>query len=82
MRHSSYHLRFLQCLGSQKAEPENRKETACGVMKYLQVMKSMCDNGLRMRSGISYNPKVFRNKAIPGGSVPGCTGSIELRHGV
>jgi len=38
---------------------------------YPQVMKSMSDNGLRMRGGISYNPKVFRNKAIPGGSIPG-----------
>jgi hypothetical protein len=79
MRHSSYHQRFLHCLGSQKAKPENRRETARGMKKYPQIMKSMHDNGLQMRCGISYNPKVFRNKAIPGESVPGCTGSTKLR---
>ena len=50
--------------------------------KYPQVMKSMSDNGLRMQGGISYNPKVFRKKAIPGGSIPGQTGSTNLRHGI
>jgi len=69
-------------LGSQNAEQENRRETARGMEKYPQVMKSMLDNGLQMRCGISYNPKVFRNKAIPGERIPGCTGSTKLRHAV
>jgi len=69
-------------LGSQNAEQENRRETACCMKKYPQVMKSMSDNGLRMQGGISYNPKVFRKKAIPGGSIPGQTGSTNLRHGI
>jgi hypothetical protein len=29
------------------------------------------DNALRMGYGLPYNPKVFRNKAIPGRSIPG-----------
>jgi hypothetical protein len=36
-------------------------------------------NVLRMGYGFPYNPKVFRNRAIPGESIPGCTGSRKLR---
>jgi hypothetical protein len=37
---------------------------------------------LAEESGFTYNPKDFRNKVIPGGSIPGCTGSRELKLGV
>jgi hypothetical protein len=31
------------------------------------------------RVRVSYNPKVFRTKAIPGRRISGCTGSRKLR---
>jgi hypothetical protein len=40
---------------------------------------SVKGNVLRMGYGFPYNPKVFRNRAIPGGSIPGCTGSRKLK---
>ncbi len=33
---------------------------------YPKINKSACDNGLRMQGGFPYNPKVSRNKEIPG----------------
>jgi hypothetical protein len=36
-----------------------------------KINKSASDNGLRMRGGFPYNPKVSRNKEIPGGSISG-----------
>src|SRR2546429_2482232 len=50
--------------------------------KYPQVTKSTKGNVLQMWCGFPYNPKVFRNNAIPGRSIPGCTGSRKLRLGV
>jgi hypothetical protein len=50
--------------------------------EFPQVIKSTKDNVLRIGCGLPYNPKVFRNKAIPGRSVPGCTGSRKLKLGV
>src|SRR5260370_41885718 len=43
--------------------------------KLPQVIKSANGNVLQIGCGRPYNPKVFRNNAIPGGSIPGCTGS-------
>ncbi|PYU70957.1 MAG: hypothetical protein DMG49_10305 [Acidobacteria bacterium] len=43
--------------------------------EFPQVIKSTKGNVLRIGCGFPYNPKVFRNKAIPGRSIPGCTGS-------
>jgi len=50
--------------------------------KFPQVIKSVKGNVLQIGCGFPYNPKVFRNKAIPGRSIPGCTGSRKLRLGV
>ena len=46
-------------------------DSAGGTENYPQVNTSVFDNGLRMQGGIPYNPKVFRNNEIPGGSFPG-----------
>src|SRR5258708_25954318 len=37
------------------------------------------DNGLRMWRGFSYNPRVFRDRMIPGERIPGCTGTQNRR---
>ena len=39
--------------------------------KFPQVIKLTIENVLRMGCGFPYNPKVFRNNAIPGRSIPG-----------
>jgi hypothetical protein len=59
---------------------EGTKRVADFSMKELpQVINSMNGNVLQIRCGVPYNPKVFRNKAIPGRSIPGWTGSRKLR---
>jgi len=55
------------------------KEAFFGMKKFPQAVMSVKGNVLRMGYGFPYNPKVFRNRAIPGGSIPGCTGSRKLR---
>src|SRR5216683_1278883 len=61
---------------------ESRKEAAICMKKFPQVIKSVKGNVLQIGCGFPYNPKVFRNKEIPGRSIPGCTGSRKLRLGV
>jgi hypothetical protein len=60
----------------------NKKDAAFFMKKFPQVMKRVKGNVLQIRCGVSYNPKVFRDKAIPGRGIPGCTGSRKLKLGV
>jgi len=60
----------------------NKKDAAFFMKKFPQVIKSAKGNVLQIGCGVSYNPKVFRDKAIPGRSIPGCTGSRKLKLGV
>src|SRR5437016_9185672 len=68
-------LEFSAILGSHLVA---LRETTGGVFfneNFPQVIKSANGNVLQIRCGFPYNPKVFRNNAIPGRSIPGCTGS-------
>jgi hypothetical protein len=69
-------------LGSPGGGEGISREAVFCMEKFPQIIKSVKGNGLRMGYGFPYNPKVFRNKAIPGRSIPGWTGIRNLRLGV
>jgi hypothetical protein len=69
-------------LGSPGGGEGINPETVFCMEKFPLVINSVKGNVLRMGYGLPYNPKVFRNKEIPGRSIPGCTGSRKLRLGV
>jgi hypothetical protein len=72
-------LELPASLGIPVSETETKRETArCG-MKFHQCIKLTQDNALQMGTGIPYNPKVSRTKALPGERIPGCTGYGEVR---
>src|SRR5438132_7907849 len=66
---------FSAILGSPGGLEGNKRDVAFFDKKYLQVTKSKKGNVLQIGCRFPYNPKVFRNNAIPGRSIPGCTGS-------
>ncbi len=75
-------LEFSAALGIPCWPRGKKKDAAFFMKKFPQVMKSVRGNVLQIGCGLPYNPKVFRNNAIPGRSILGCTGSRKLRLGV
>jgi hypothetical protein len=51
-------------------------------MQIHQDINFVKENGLQSGSRFTYNPNVFRDKAIPGGLILGCTGSGKFRLGI
>jgi hypothetical protein len=72
-------LELPPLLGIPVFETETKKEAARCRMKFHQSIKLTQDNVLQMGTGIPYNPKVSRNKVLPGERIPGCTGYGEVR---
>jgi hypothetical protein len=72
-------LEFSAVLGI----PAGREGIKSGIAYFMKKISSghKISGGelLADRVRVSYNPKVFRNKAIPGRSIPGWTGSRKLR---
>src|SRR5258708_38636609 len=76
-------LEFLAVTWDPPVDREgNGRKTASFMKRLPQVIKSANGNVLQIGRGLPYNPKVFRNNAIPGRSIPGCAGSRKLRLGV